>query len=396
MVTIELHSKEEPHKNNMKQNSIPSRISHLDYYSNRSKGTLPGTLNLKPDALPPKITLIDYNETKAIRVEIENPLDCANYLDTDSISWINLEGLGDQETWEKLGEVFNLHPITLEDIVNVPQRPKVEEYEEHLVMIARMVTLDEESRTFISEQISFVLGKHYLLTVQEEANYDCLGEVRERIRANKGTIRKGGVDYLLYALTDAIIDEFFPIMEIYGELIQALQNEVVKSPSNQSLATIHKIQEDLLIFRRAIWPQRDAINSLIRDSTPLISNEVRIYLRDCYDHTIQILDMVETYRELASSLTDIYLSSVSNRMNEIMKTLTVISSVFIPLTFIAGVYGMNFNPDKSPWNMPELNWYWGYPVTWLVMLSLGGAMLFFFWRKGWFSNIRYLPRTAKK
>lgn len=365
----------------------PNLVSHFNYFHNRPD-TIPGTLNLQPNALPPRITLIDYNDSQAIRVELENSSDCAPYLDTESVSWINVDGLGNEATWQQLSQVFNLHPIALEDIVNVPQRPKVVEYEGHLVLISRMVTLDQPSHRFISEQISFVLGKHYLLTVQEEPQYDCLGGVRERIRSKKGMIRQRGVDYLFYALIDAIIDGFFPVMEVYGELVQSLQSEVVTRPTSQSLAKIHQLQQDLLVLRRAVWPQRDAINSLLRDGTELISEEVRVFLRDCYDHTIQILDMVETYRELASNLTDIYLSSVSNRMNEIMKTLTVISSIFIPLTFIAGVYGMNFNTDKSPFNMPELNWYWGYPTTWAVMLAVGTAMIFFFWRKGWFSNLK--------
>jgi magnesium transporter len=369
-------------------------VCHFNYFSNRPD-SIPGTLNLQPHALPPRITLIDYSDSQASRVELENPLECAAYLDTESVSWINVDGLGNEATWQQLSQVFNLHPVALEDIVNVPQRPKVVEYEEHLVLISRMVTLDEPSQKFISEQISFVLGKHYLLTVQEEPQYDCLGGVRERIRSQKGMIRQKGVDYLLYALIDAIIDGFFPVMEIYGELVQSLQNEVVTCPTSQSLAKIHQLQQDLLVMRRAVWPQRDAINSLLRDGTELISEEVRVFLRDCYDHIIQILDMVETYRELASNLTDIYLSSVSNRMNEIMKTLTVISSIFIPLTFIAGVYGMNFNPDKSPFNMPELNWYWGYPVTWAMMLAVGAAMIFFFWRKGWFSNLNAPERRQK-
>lgn len=378
----------------MTQIRRPNFNTNFHYFHNQPD-TIPGTLNLHPNALPPKITLIDYNASEAIRVELENPLDCSAYVDTESISWVNIDGLGNEATWQQLSEVFNLHPIALEDIVNVPQRPKVVEYEEHLVLISRMVTLDQASKKFIREQISFVLGKNYLLTVQEEPQYDCLEGVRERIHSKKGMIRQKGVDYLFYSLIDAIIDGFFPVMEVYGELVQSLQNEVMTCPSKQSLVKIHQLQQDLLVMRRAIWPQRDALNSLLRDGSELISEEVRVFLRDCYDHTIQIVDMVETYRELAANLTDIYLSSVSNRMNEIMKTLTVISSIFIPLTFIVGVYGMNFNTDKSPFNMPELNWYWGYPVTWAVMLTIGAAMIFFFWRKGWFSNIN-VPEKRQK
>jgi len=193
--------------------------------------------------------------------------------------------------------------------------------------------------------------------VQEEPELDCFRPVRQRIRANRGTIRGQEADYLAYALLDALIDGFFPVLEIYGERIEALEDEVVESPTRQTLENIHQIRRELLNLRRSIWPQRDAINSLIRDSCELINREVQVYLRDCYDHIIQLLDIVETYRELAASLIDVYLSSISNKMSEVMKTLTVISTIFIFLTFVVGIYGMNFNPQVSPLNMPELNWY---------------------------------------
>jgi len=263
---------------------------------------------------------------------------------------------------------------------------KVEEYDNQLLLISRMVTPKRSGIGFISEQVSFVLGKNYLLTVQEEAAYDCFGPIRDRIRTNKGAIRKQSSDYLAYALIDSIIDGFFPVLEAYGEQIEDLEDEVVVNPTRQTLEKIHSIKRDLLTLRRAIWPQRDAINALIRDGSDLISPEVQIYLRDCYDHAIQVLDMVETYRELASSLMDVYLSSISNRMNEIMKLLTVISSIFIPLTFIAGVYGMNFNPEASPFNMPELNWYWGYPLCWGLMIAIASVLVTFFWKQGWFED----------
>jgi magnesium transporter len=274
----------------------------------------------------------------------------------------------------------------LEDIVNVPQRPKVEDYENQLVIITHMVLLKENSGGFWNEQVSFVLGRHYLLTVQEEPSRDCFQPVRERIRFSKGTIRKQNADYLVYTLIDSIIDGFFPVLEAYGEQIEELEDEVVVNPTRRTIKKIYQIRRELLALRRAIWPQRDAINTLIRDGSDLISPEVRVYLRDCYDHAVQVMDMVETYRELTSGLMDIYLSSVGNKMNEIMKLLTVISTIFIPLTFIAGVYGMNFNTEKSPLNMPELNWYWGYPVCLALMLAISIGLVFFFWRRGWFEN----------
>lgn len=362
-----------------------ARFSDFDYFYDEP-GSMPGTLSLPADAPPPKIVVIDYSEANATRQEVAMPNACEPFLDSDSVSWVDVLGLGNQKTWQQLGEVFKLHPLVLEDVVNVPQRPKVEDYDNHLVIIARMVMPKENTSGFYSEQVSLILGKNYLLTVQEEPEHDCFGAVRTRIRANKGTIRKHKADFLAYVLLDSIIDGFFPVLEDYGELIEELEDEVVVNPTPKTLERIHQAKRELLMLRRSIWPQRDAINALIRDGSELISEEVRVYLRDCYDHAIQVLDMVETYRELASSLMDVYLSSVSNKMNEIMKLLTVISTIFIPLTFIAGVYGMNFDREKSPWNMPELQWYWGYPACWALMLAIAASLIYFFWRRGWFNN----------
>lgn len=358
---------------------------YIDYFYDQP-GTMPGTLRIEPDASPPAIVLIDYNQANATRVQVETPEAITPYLDTESVSWVDVQGLGSEDIWQRLGQVFHLHPLVLEDVVNVPQRPKVEDYEDQLVIVTRMVMLKQGTQGFVSEQVSFVLGKYYLLTAQEEAAYDCFGPVRQRIRANKGIIRGQGPDYLAYALLDALIDGFFPVLEAYGERVEALENEVVANPTRQTLEKIHQIRRELLSLRRSIWPQREAINTLIRDSCVLISSEVQIYLRDCYDHIIQLLDMVETYRELASSLMDVYLSSVNNKMSEVMKTLTVISTIFIPLTFVAGIYGMNFNTD-SPLNMPELNWYWGYPIILGFMFLITSGMVFYFWRRGWFNNL---------
>jgi magnesium transporter len=365
--------------------------SYVDYFYDEP-GSMPGTLSIESDASPPTLILIDYNFSKATRVELGSPETCIPYLDKQSVSWIDVQGLGSEDILQRLGKVFELHPLLLEDIVNVPQRPKVEDYQSQQVIIARMVMLKEErpdpdEEYFMSEQVSFVLGKHYLLTVQEEPEHDCFGPVRDRIRTNKGNIRKYGADYLAYALLDALIDGFFPVLEAYGERIQDLEDEVVLNPTNHTLGKIYKLRRELLYLRRSIWPQRNAISKLIREGSPLIGEEVSIYLRDCYDHTIQVLDMVETYRELASGLMDVYLSAVSNKMNEVMKLLTVISTIFIPLTFIVGVYGMNFNPEVSPWNMPELNWYWGYPAVWVLMVAIATALIYFFWRRGWFKNV---------
>jgi magnesium transporter len=359
--------------------------SYVDYFYD-DPGVPPGTLDLEPDAPAPDIILIDYNETLATRVKLSSPSDIAPYLDTESVSWIDLLGLGNNETWRQMGEVLNLHPIAQEDVVNVPQRPKVVEYPNQLIIIALMVMIHPDLESLHREQVSLILGKNYLVTVQEEPDYDCFDPVRDRIRKAQGPIRQNKADYLAYSLLDAIIDGFFPVLEFYGERIEELEDEVVENPTKKTLEKIYDIRRQLLNLRRAVWPQRDAINRLIRDGNDLISPEVRIYLRDCYDHLIQVMDMVETYRELTSGLMDVYLSSVSNKMNEVMKFLTVMSTIFIPLTFIAGVYGMNFNTEKSPLNMPELNWYWGYVFFWMMIIAIASSLIFFFWRRGWFDN----------
>jgi magnesium transporter len=363
----------------------PPETSRLDYFYDRP-GTTPGQLHLGEDAPPADLVLIDYDRDRATRVAISNPAVIKDYLKTHTVSWIDVLGLGNMATWDALSPIFNLHRMLVEDVVNVPQRPKVEHYQDQLLIIAIMVVLSPDRTSFTKEQVSLVLGKNYLLTIQEEPKQDCFHGVRQRIEIDRGVIRTQGADYLAYCLLDAIVDGFFPVLEYYGELIEDLEEEVMLHPDRSTLQRIYKIRRELLAIRRAIWPQRDAINSLIRDGSDLISSEVQVYLRDCYDHTIQVMDMVETYRELATGLMDVYLSAVSNKMNEIMKLLTVVSAIFIPLTFIAGVYGMNFDRAKSPLNMPELGWYWGYPFCLTLMGITAGSLVFFFWKRGWFKS----------
>ncbi len=360
--------------------------SYIDYYYD-DPGDAPGTLTIDPEAPPPELILIDYTSQQATRQLLTRPRECLPYLDSPSVSWLDVRGLGAEEIFRELGQVFGLHPLTLEDVVNVPQRPKVEQYGDHLLLITRMVTPKASGHGFVTEQVSFIVGlRGYLVTVQEEGQHDTFHSVRERIRTGKGMIRNYGVDYLTYALLDTIVDGFFPVLELYGERLEELEDEVVLQPTRATLAEIHQLKRDLLSLRRLIWPLRDAMNSLIRDAGDFFGADVRVYLRDCYDHTVQVMDIVETYREVASSLMDVYLSAIGNKMNEIMKFLTVISTIFIPLTFIAGVYGMNFDPDKSPWNMPELGWYWGYPFALGLMLVIAIALVIFFKRRGWFDD----------
>ena len=361
-------------------------------YSYEIPGSIPGTLNIEDDAEIPKIVLIDYSSDRADLISNLTPEACAEHLNTESVSWVDVKGLGSESILQRLGKVFELHPLVLEDVVNVPQRPKVEDYPQQLVIITQMVVPKPSGEGFWLEQVSLVVGNNYLLTVQEKPEKDCFLPVRRRIKFNKGSIRDMGSDYLAYALWDAIIDGFFPVLEIYGEKIEDLEDKVIFNPSNSNLAEVYQIKRELLALRRAIWPQRNALNTLIRDGSSVIDPDILIFLRDCYDHTVQIIDIVETYRELASSLTDIYLSSISNKMNEVMKLLTVISSIFIPLTFIAGIYGMNFNSNASPLNMPELDWYWGYPMCWALMIAIAGGLIFFFWKRGWFEDFSKIPK----
>lgn len=351
----------------------------FDYFYDEP-GSTPGTLIIEDDAAPPQIVLIDYNEANATTVKVTAPEDCIPYLDTESVSWVDVSGLGSEDILQRLGKVFGLHPLVLEDVVNVPQRPKVEEYEDQLLILVQMVMPKPHKDGFWIEQVSFVLGEHYLLSVQEEGERDCFEPVRERILSNKGNARKTGADYLCYSLLDAVIDGFFPVLEDYGERIAALEDEVIVKASHKTLKKIYAVKRELLALRRYIWPLRNAINSLMKADSKLIRSNVIIYLRDCYDRTIQVLDILETYRELASGLMDVYLSAMSNKMNEIMKVLTVISTIFIPMTFIAGVYGMNFE------YMPELKWSWGYYTCWGMMIAVATTLCFFFWRRGWFQD----------
>ncbi len=364
----------------------PEEESCVDYYYDNPEN-LPGTLDLESDALPPEIALIDYTENIATRIKISNPETCIPYLESDSVSWINVLGLGNQTCWEQMAKVFQIHPLTVGDVVNVPQRPKVIHDKNQIIIITIQVRIKSDLEPFEKKQVSIILGRKHLITVQENSEDDCLKTVRERIKNNQGIIRKQKVDYLAYSLIDTIIDGFFPVLEEYGERIETLENEVVFKPDPQTMQKIYQLRRELLTLRRTIWSLRDAINILIRDGSNLINPDVLVYFRDCYEHTIQLRDIVETYRDLASDLMNIYLSSVSNKMNEVMKLLTVISSIFIPLTFIAGVYGMNFDSEASPWNMPELDWRYGYPLCLLMMFASAVCLIYFFWRKGWFNNL---------
>ena len=342
-------------------------------------GASPGTIVVDPQSPKPIITVIAYSPDGMIEEQIADIDQIPECLRKWPITWINVDGLGDAETIRRIGEIFNLHRLALEDVVNVHQRAKVEQYGAHLFIVARMVAWSDRLET---EQLSIFLGQKWVLTFQERPGGDSFDPVRARLRESRGRIRDVGADYLAYALLDAVVDAYFPVLEQYGEALEDTEQDVLRGSAQEIIQRIHSIKHDLLILRRAIWPMREAVHTLVRDPHPVIHDETRIYLRDCYDHTIQLIDLLETYRELGSDLRDLYLSSASNRMNEIMKVLTVISTIFIPLNFIAGVYGMNFNTEY-PWNMPELNWRFGYLYALSLMLTVTAGLIYFFWQKGW-------------
>jgi len=342
-------------------------------------GTPPGTIRVAEGARPPTVTVIAYGQDDCHEQEVSDLSELRPLVDQHPVTWINVDGIGDAEVVRRIGELFRLHPLVMEDVATVHQRPKTEDHREHLYIVVRMLHANEGLE---SEQLSIILGKNFVITFQEHAG-DCLDPVRNRIRGGQGRVRELGADYLAYALVDAVVDWYFPLLEQYGERIEALEDRVLSTPDQGSVRQIRDMKTDLLVFRRGVWPLRETLNSLIREATPLIADETRTYLRDCYDHTIQIMDIIETYREISSGLMDIYLSSISNRMNEVMKVLTIIATIFIPLTFVAGIYGMNFNPDKSPLNMPELNSYWGYPMALGVMAIIAVGLVFYFRKKKW-------------
>lgn len=342
-------------------------------------GASPGTLRIESEERP-EIVLCDYGPSKQVERTLGDIEEVLPFIDKDSITWVDIRDIGHRRTFERLGEIFKIHPLALEDMVNVPQRPKSEVYRDQHLIVTRMVTL-HQGRLY-SEQFSILFGKGFVVTVQEERDTDCLDPVRKRIREARGTIRTRGADYLAYALVDAVIDGFYPVLEHYGEELDELELKVLSS-ARASSAEIFAMKRDLLQLRRAIWPQRDLLGLLLREDSPHISDETRPYLRDTYDHAVQIMDMVETFREIASSLMDLLMTGVSNRLNEVMKVLTIVSTIFLPMTFVAGVYGMNFNPESSGWNMPELNWAYGYPFSIVLMLASAGSLLLYYRHKGW-------------
>jgi len=339
----------------------------------------PGTL-IEPEGAPaPVISVMAYDRTRLVERTLSDAAELESLLREYDVVWVNVNGLGDVDLLQALGEIFELHPLALEDVLNTRHRPKAEVYDDNLFVVTRMA--DIRSGTLDIEQVSLFLGKRFVVSFQERPG-DCFDPVRERIRKGGTRVRFMGADYLAYALIDAIVDAYFPVLEHYSERLNDTEDSVVADPENHTVEHIHALKRDFQVLRHGVWPFREALRDL-SEEMPFIRDDTRLFLRDCHDHVIQIVDILETFRERAAGLTDLYLSSLSNKMNEVMKVLTIIATIFIPLGFIAGVYGMNFDPDASPLNMPELHWYLGYPFALGIMLLVAVGLVWFFRRKGW-------------
>ena len=344
----------------------------------KNAGSSPGTLVHvgEQKVEETRITLIDYDDAHLEEKVIDGIEEAFPLKDLPTVTWINIDGLHEIDIIEKVGQHFNIHPLVLEDIVNTGQRPKTEEFEDVIYVILKMLHYNENAEKISSEQFSLVLGPNFLISFQEIQG-DVFRTVRERIRKPKTRIRKAGCDYLAYALIDAIVDHYFVILEALGDKIEDLETELLDYPTRDTLEIIHEMKREMIYLRKQIWPIREMINSLVKGESSLLNESTSLYFRDVYDHTIQIIDTIESYRDILGGMLDIYLSTMGNRMNEVMKVLTIIATIFIPITFIAGVYGMNFK------FMPELDWRWGYFMVWGIVVVVVGIMIAFFKKKQW-------------
>jgi magnesium transporter len=349
-------------------------------------GTAPGTLHAPSTkamaALPASVRLVRYDQTAVNVTTAEDVIPPVTVpSDSKTKTWMHVQGRPSHQLLTQIGENYDLHPLALEDIHNTGQRPKVEKFEGQVFTTLSLPRF-EDGRVEIY-QANFFLASGYVLSFCE-GPVDPFEPVLRRLQEATGRFRSRGTDYLLYALLDTVIDQGFPVLEAFGLELEELEEKILSRSARETLPHIHAVKRELILLRHMLWPQREVINALVREDQELIVDDTRVFLRDCYDHTIQVMDLLETYRDISTSMLDIYLSSVSNRMNEIMRVLTVITTTFIPLSFVAGVYGMNFGSNStSPWAMPELNWYYGYPLVWLLMVAIAVGMLIFFWRKRW-------------
>jgi len=354
------------------------------YRRSRKAGLPPGTLPQIEKKQRPEVRISLFSYTAETWDNLEtSDIDTISSTKADGfVSWINLDGVHETKLLEQIGSRFGIHPLVLEDIVNTDQRPKVEQYDDFIYVVLNILRYDEARQMVDGEQISLVLGTQFVISFQERPG-DVFEPVRQRIRTKDSRVRRSGADYLMYRLLDTVVDSYFLILERLGERIEDLEAELMDRPSQESLREIHRLKREVMYLRKSVWPLREICSGLNRQDSPLISNSTEVFLRDVYDHTIQVIDTLENFREMLTGMLEIYMSSMGQRMNEVMKVLTIIATIFIPLTFIAGIYGMNFNPQASPWNMPELNWRWGYPSTIGLMAAVALIMILYFRNRKW-------------
>lgn len=354
-------------------------MSKLIKKHSKKTGLPPGTLVYTGDIKNTEVNIevFNYEEARLDEKEIKNIDECLGFKDKPGITWINIDGILKNEDLEKLGKGFNIHPLALEDILSVDQRPKEEDFTNNIYIVLKMLSYNDKTSEIISEQVSLIVGSNYLISFQEGIKGDVFNPVRAKIRSGKGKTRISGPDYLAYSLVDTIVDNYFVILEKVGERIEVVEEAILKKSSESNVQDIHKLKREMIFLHKSIWPLREVVSGLLREDSPLIKDSTKIYLRDVYDHTIQIMDTVETYRDILSGMLDIYLSSVSYKLNEVMRVLTIVSTVFTPPIFIAGVYGMNFEL------LPEVKWKYGYPFALFLMAISSLSMLIYFRRKKW-------------
>lgn len=375
--------------------TVPDEVKPKSVRKRKSRhappGTAPGSLYVPEGALKPRVTIMTYNASGFEEKTVSGVKAIKEQLDMhpDKNHWIDIRGFGDKEFFEQVADCFGIHRLQMEDVFNVYQRAKAEEYQGHMFLISRC--LKEENDVFINDQLSLFLGKNFVISIQDKYE-DLLNPLRERIRQGKGFVRKYGADYLLYAIMDVVLDNFFPVIEAVSDRLDELQEALIDNPTRDLLNRVMQTKRDLIMLRRAIWSERDKVNDILRSNFSLIAESTKIYFRDSYDHCVHVIDLVESYKEVTASLMDVYMSSVSNKMNQVMKVLTIISTIFIPLTFIVGLYGMNFsykNPvtgEYLPLNMPELYSPYGYVMVLGVMFLVVIGLIYFFIKKGWLTK----------
>lgn len=353
-------------------------VGRLVHRATKKPGAPPGTLvhtgERKADSV--LIRLIDYDADSLVERALDDIEDCFPLAGDPPVTWVNIDGLHDVALLEHIGQHFGFNRLALEDVVSTNQRPKVEAYDDHFLVVLKMLYFDADTESVISEQVSLLVGATYIFSFQERRG-DVFEPIRERLREGRARIRSRGTDYLAYALIDAIVDSYFRILEQVGDRIEEIEESVISDPTMESMHRIHHLRREMLVLRRAIWPLREALGLMYRGDIPHVQEETKLYLRDVYDHSVQVLDTTETLRDVLSGALDMYMSGVSNRMNEVMKVLTIIATIFIPLSFFAGLYGMNFE------YMPELGIRWAYPALLVFMTTTAAGMLWYFWRKGW-------------